>query len=383
MRIGHLLAPPPWPSGTFDPVRPLVHMLHDPPAVAIDVFALGSATAQPQPVAWSPVPIVTAPPGFPLAREIDIALAERDVDLLHVHGTATCPLIICRRWSDATGKPYLISPHGRLTPPARPMPWRARLAKLLYGNPLLAGAACMHASDEQEAQQLRGIGVGAPICIIRGPAAPSATSSPGMAHAVPQGLAGSKILLHLGPLRSGHAANALLRGWSAAREDHPDATRDWRLVVAGDHGRDQALPERWRRVAGITAQVHMLGTLTEATRRSLFQAATACVAATSHPDSRAAILAAWCHGLPVLMRESCCELDQGFAYGAAKRIQCDPASIARAIGELVRMDARARADMGAKGRLLAHRLSGPAAEFAEVYRWLLGRGPLPACVHVH
>ena len=109
VRIGHLIASPS-PNGMPDSVRPLLHTLHDPPAVAIDVFALGNAATQTSPGACSPVPIVTAPRGFPLAREIDIALAERDIDLLHVHGTEICPLIICRRWSDATGKPYLISP---------------------------------------------------------------------------------------------------------------------------------------------------------------------------------------------------------------------------------------------------------------------------------
>jgi poly(glycerol-phosphate) alpha-glucosyltransferase len=78
-----------------------------------------------------------------------------------------------------------------------------------------------------------------------------------------------------------------------------------------------------------------------------------------------------------------CNVPEGFAAGAALEIGTEPESIAEGVRALVEMSEAERRAMGARGRCLVEaRFSWPrvAAAMAEVYRWVAGGGPRPACI---
>jgi poly(glycerol-phosphate) alpha-glucosyltransferase len=94
------------------------------------------------------------------------------------------------------------------------------------------------------------------------------------------------------------------------------------------------------------------------------------------------ILDAWTYAKPVLMTPQC-NLPEGFAAGAAIRIETDPESIARGLASLVAMSAQDRLAMGQRGFALVHeRFSWPriALQMQGVYLWMLGQGPRPDCM---
>jgi poly(glycerol-phosphate) alpha-glucosyltransferase len=93
-------------------------------------------------------------------------------------------------------------------------------------------------------------------------------------------------------------------------------------------------------------------------------------------------LEAWSYALPVLMTPAC-NVPEGFAAGAALEIGTEPGSIAEGIRALIALPETERRAMGACGRrLVEERFTWPrvAAAMAEVYRWVAGGGPRPACV---
>jgi glycosyltransferase involved in cell wall biosynthesis len=94
------------------------------------------------------------------------------------------------------------------------------------------------------------------------------------------------------------------------------------------------------------------------------------------------VLEAWSYSLPVLMTPEC-NLPEGYAAGAAIRIETDPPQMAAGIMGLVGMPPDTRLNMGLKGReLVAERFNWTqiAISMHEVYEWLLGRRTKPICV---
>jgi poly(glycerol-phosphate) alpha-glucosyltransferase len=91
----------------------------------------------------------------------------------------------------------------------------------------------------------------------------------------------------------------------------------------------------------------------------------------------------WAHSKPVLMTPEC-NLPEGFAAGAALRIETNPKSIARGLQSLFEMSADERRQMGGRGlQLVSARFSWSvvAKELKQVYEWMLGGGTKPASLY--
>jgi poly(glycerol-phosphate) alpha-glucosyltransferase len=94
------------------------------------------------------------------------------------------------------------------------------------------------------------------------------------------------------------------------------------------------------------------------------------------------VLEAWAHGKPVLMTPQC-NLPEGFAAGAALRVEGSVAGMEAGLRTLWGMSRNELAGMGERGRdLVARRFAwgNIAREMKGVYEWILGGGPRPGCV---
>lgn len=94
------------------------------------------------------------------------------------------------------------------------------------------------------------------------------------------------------------------------------------------------------------------------------------------------VLEAWSWRLPVLMTTNC-NLPEGSKAGAAIMMEPDMEDISKALAELFSMDRIEREAMGARGRRLVEekfQWARVAEQMTQVYDWVLGRGPRPACV---
>jgi glycosyltransferase involved in cell wall biosynthesis len=236
------------------------------------------------------VPLVTPSPG---QRASFAALAERDVDVVHLHSSFTPPnALLARRLR----VPYVVSPHGGYAPASLA---RSSLRKALYGRlverRLVRGAALRVALTELEARDLLAFGGSEPIVVIPNGVHPAPRDVDPKAFRRELALNADRLLLFVGRLDVFHKGlDALVRGVAAAP--------GWHAVLVGSDFRGGG--DQLRNLAGtlgagsrltITGPRHGLA-LHEA------YAAADCFALTSRWEGLPlSLLEALTHGIPAVV----------------------------------------------------------------------------------
>lgn len=328
-------------------------------------------------------PLAPIPPlGFGFAPGLQRRLAHEDLDLVHVHGLWTYASLASLRWSDRQKRPHVVSPHGMLDAWAvRNAAWKKRLVGRWFENAHLVSAACLHALSPAEALSFRAYGLQNPICVLPNgidPPAP-ATSPPAWQAELNER---ARVLLFLGRLHPKKGLSSLIRALAKIRREN-GAGREWTLIVAGwdqcDHEREL---KKLAAELGVARAVKFVGPQFEQAKAASLAFADAFVLPSMSEGLPVAVLEAWSYGLPVLMTEAC-NLPEGFAAGAAMRIEAQASGIEQGLEALFSMSDAERRDMGERGRrLVCERFAWPRIGdgMKQVYEWVLGGGPPPACV---
>jgi glycosyltransferase involved in cell wall biosynthesis len=389
MRIGFLTASLSRQGGNVSAALPVLgRSLHSLAEVDVAAFGLRDEMTDADFGTWGTVTVTAAPARGPrkfgFSRDLDLALAHADLDLLHVHGLWTYTSVACRRWADATARPYIVSPHGMLDSWAvRRSPWKKLCAALLFEFAHLRGAACLHARCKDEAQTLRTWKLQNPICII-----------PNAVEQIPDSLArqrrltflhsaGKHVLLCFGPLLHDGNLHMLLRAWQLACKESTKCESDWSLILAVPDKNGGALVRECAAL-GVQKTVRVASASASASRE-LWETAAAVVLLPAASEQTVNVLRAWSHGLPVLLCGTCSAAAKLYE-AAAIAVQPTVEDVAKGLLTLVGMSEAERAALGARARRLVDACAAPAAiaeDMARVYRWALDRGPKPPCVVEH
>ena len=317
---------------------------------------------------------VHGPRAFGYAPDLSQALRMKNPDLLHVHGLWMYPSVAAVRWSRRS-RPHMVSPHGMLDPWAlHHSRWKKRISAALYENRHLRGAACLHALNAAEVRAIRDYGLTNPICVIpNGVELPEkrGKNSP----------AKDRILLYLGRLHPKKGLPALIEAWSRVQKNAVEA--GWRLKIAGwdqnGHRRDlEALVANLQ----VGTSVGFVGPQFGEAKSECFRTASAFVLPSLSEGLPMSILEAWSWRLPVVLTPNC-NLPEGVEAGAAIEMEANVESLTTALKRLFSMSIQERDTMGANGRRLVEQRfqwRRAAGQMAEVYDWILGAGPQPACV---
>jgi poly(glycerol-phosphate) alpha-glucosyltransferase len=162
-------------------------------------------------------------------REIIAALEEEKPDVLHLHSPYFPEHIPITRWARRTRLPYVVTPHGALSPGELALRWAVKIPyKYLFQRAILNGAAFVHALGTHE--HLERYGVRAPIVFVPNGVEPPAAVPVGhrpLSRAHPE-LDGRAILLFLGRLEPVQKGLDLL----LAAMERTERT-DLALVLAG------------------------------------------------------------------------------------------------------------------------------------------------------
>jgi poly(glycerol-phosphate) alpha-glucosyltransferase len=381
------------------------------PGVQAKVLTLRDAFTEADMPEWHPIMVrafpTIGPPQFGFSPKLARALLETDADVAHVHGLWMYPSVCALKWQCWTRRPGIISPRGMLDAWALNNSWwKKRVAGWLFENRHLRQAACLHAVCDAEAQAIRAYGLKNPIAIIPNgvdlPDVRTANAERQMSNWQPVIEGGRKILLYLGRLHPKKGLVNLLRAWARVSPERGVRHGEWALAIAGwDQGGHEVelkqiateLAIRWADIRAIrsevgnqkseieSASVLFLGPQFGPDKDVCFRACDAFVLPSFSEGLPVAVLEAWAYGKPVLMTPQC-NLPEGFATGAAVRIEPNPESIARGLEELFRTPGPALRALGANGRsLVASRFawSQIARDMKSVYEWVLGGGPRPNC----
>lgn len=302
-------------------------------------------------------------------------------DLLHLRGIWGPYGLAARLWRKQTGRPLLISPHGMLDPYAlsisRAKKW---IARILYADAMLRSASAMHALNRSEAEAFQRLGLAKPIAII-----PNGVDVFPIAERQPEE-GRTRRMAFLSRIHPKKGLDQLIRGWRKALHDHSATMSGWKLTLAGwDDGGHLERLEALVVELGLEGSVTFPGPQFDDAKRAYLDSADAFILPSFSEGLPVSVLEAWERSLPVLMTDAC-NLPEGFAVGAAVRVEPDVASIAAQLGEFCARPQAERMAMGAKGRAMVQDGYGWESitdKYLELYDWLAGRrGSPPPFVEV-
>jgi poly(glycerol-phosphate) alpha-glucosyltransferase len=290
------------------------------------------------------------PKSFGFSTDLLNLLDRENPDIVHLHGLWTYGSIAAQVWSHRTGKPVVVSPHGMLDPWALR---HRRLKKALAGAAFewrnLRNASRLHALNDGEVKALEACGLAGWIVKIPNGVALGETGG-----ADRRQRSSTRTLLYLGRLHPKKGLAETLVAWSLARNSLGGGGDPWRLVIAGwDDGGHQQELRGIVETRGLQDCVEFRGPVFGSDKDALYREADAFILASHSEGLPMTVLEAWSHAKPVFMTDEC-NLPEGFANGAAFRVETDPADIARALKDVLADETRLIA-AGQAGRALVER----------------------------
>src|SRR5262249_46787354 len=146
-------------------------------------------------------------------------------DVVDEHGLWLMPNVDAGRAAWLARKPFIVAPRGMLAPAALAFSrLKKRVVWTLLQGEVVRRAACIHATSEQEHDEIRDFGLNNPVAIVpNGIDLPEpgtrSTSSPGA----------GRVVLALGRIHPKKGLDRLVRAWARLEAVHPD----WLLRIVG------------------------------------------------------------------------------------------------------------------------------------------------------
>ncbi|HVA80760.1 MAG TPA: glycosyltransferase [Candidatus Binataceae bacterium] len=296
--------------------------------------------------------------------------------IIHNHGLWLMPNVQAGRVATRTGKPLVVSPRGMLAPAALEFSrWKKRAFWALFQGPSIRHVACLHATSEQEYEEIRSFGLSRPVAIIS-----NGIDIPDAAAFSDASMSGERTVLSLGRLHPKKALDRLLHAWARVEGGHPD----WRLRIAGppERGYDDELRGLSHRLG--LRRVAIEGPLYGEAKSAAYREADLFVLSSLNENFGLTVAEALAAGTPVVSTKGApwSGLDvQGCGWWVEHGVNSFTAALDRAMA----MPRDALAAMGARGRTWMIRdfsWEPIARDMLAVYRWLAVREEIPSIVRV-
>lgn len=289
--------------------------------------------------------------------------------LVHDHGIWG-PTNVAAWWAARSrAVPYVLSPRGMLEPWALAFKARKkRLAWMAYQQRIVASAAAVVATSEQECENVKRLFPKLPVAIIpNGVDLPTVTA--GLSARARDTSFGT--VLFMSRIHPKKNLPSLLAAW---RMLPPAVVAGWRLVIAGPdeagHGKEIATLVR---ELGLQDSVKLIGPVGEDSKAEVYQSADIFVLPSFSENFGVVVAEALAYGLPVIATT-------GTPWQELRRRGCgwwvgpDPKSLAGALTQAMGSSFDERRAMGAVGRAYAQEQfswDGIAASTMALYEWLL------------
>jgi glycosyltransferase involved in cell wall biosynthesis len=341
----------------------------------VALLSIASATAAPQDAyldGYRDRRFACSYAGVPILRDLrwssglraELRRTAHNADVIHDHGLWLMPNVEAAWCAAQAQKPLLVSPRGMFAPAALAFSrWKKRAFWQLLQGAAVRRAACVHATSEQEYQEIRDFGLRNPVAII-----PNGVDLPELPGAAINTSRPDHVVLSLGRLHPKKALDVLIRAWARVEAAHPG----WHLKVVGpsEAGYDAKLEAlaatlRLRRVS-IEGPVSAEAKLSEYRKADLF------VLTSLNENFGMTAAEALAAGTPVIATK-------GAPWGGLEAEGCgwwvehgvEP--LASALAKAMEMPNEALRIMGARGRAWMARdysWNRVADEMLRVYRWL-------------
>jgi glycosyltransferase involved in cell wall biosynthesis len=304
----------------------------------------------------------------------------RQFNLLHIHGLFSYPAIPTASLGSLYDIPYVVRPFGVLNRWGiqNRRPWLKKVSFRLIERRILAGAAAVHYTSEQEHLEAAELGVTQRAVII-----PNAVDEVATSDASPVGwfrskypqLADHKIILFLSRFDPKKGLDLLLLAFAQVRAQCSHT----KLVLAGsgDPAFTTRLREQARRL-GIDADIVWAGFLSGSEKWAVLADADIFVLPSYSENFGISIAEAMVSGLPVVVSDQVAIHREIAAAGAGLVVACKVKELAQALIHLVNHP-ELRSWMGKNGKSLVQKNFSPevvTAKLAKLYAEILS-GALP------
>jgi glycosyltransferase involved in cell wall biosynthesis len=320
---------------------------------------------------WKTVPFLTQ---LRVSKSLKSALLSADkADIIHAHGLWLMPNVYPAWAAKQAAKSYIVSPRGMLGSGAlkfsrirKQICWWAMQASALQA------ASCLHATSEQEYNDIRRAGLRQPVAVI-----PNGIDVPAIAPKAKSPRA-TRTVLFLGRLHPKKGLEGLIAAWASLEGRHPD----WQLEIVGPV--DNAYARSLQRVVAEKdiKRVWFIGPLYGAEKFAAYETADLFVLPTLDDNFALTVAEALAQGTPVISTKGAPwrGLDR---HGCGWWIEHGVDALKMALERAMRLDRVHLAAMGAAGRNWMQRefsWGSVAREMGSVYQWLARQGPQPACI---
>jgi glycosyltransferase involved in cell wall biosynthesis len=324
---------------------------------------------------WARVPVVRD-----LRRSSGLARVLRGLapkaDVIHNHGLWLMPNVDAGRAARLARKPFIVAPRGMLAPAALAFSrLKKRVVWALVQGEVVRNAACIHATSEQEHDEIRDFGLKNPIVII-----PNGIDLPELGSHSTAATDFGRIVLALGRIHPKKGLDRLVRAWARVESAHPQ----WRLRIIGPDELGHA--SELGALAGElkTQRVSIEGSIVGDAKTAAYREADLFVLPTLNENFAITVAEALAAGTPVIATKGAPW--QGLAReGCGWWIDHGVEPLAAALANAMVMTREALQAMGVKGRAwMARDFSWDrvAYDMLNTYRWLSSGGEAPSTVHL-
>jgi glycosyltransferase involved in cell wall biosynthesis len=271
-------------------------------------------------------------------------------DFVHGHGFYVGTNWLIGSEAGRQGKPLVYHPHGMFEP------WilgrsqfKKRVAHWLFEDRNFRNTRLWRALTQKEADQIRGLGIRAPIVVGANGVSPADFDEVLRLRPALHATRRSRNLLFLARLHPKKGLDWLVTAWAA----QPATLRaDWRIVVAGpDELGHRREIEQQVEAAGLAASFQFIGAVDGPDKMRALAEADAFILPSRSEGFSVAILEAMVCGLPVIATEAC-NFPEVQRAGGGWCVETSVAGITAALRELLNTDEKALAQRGAQARSL-------------------------------
>lgn len=309
-----------------------------------------------------------------MSNDMSLALeiAAKNADVVHNHGIWQMPNIMAGRAASRLNKPFVVSTRGMLAPEALAF---SRIRKRVFWKAIQGAAvhraACLHATSDQEYDELREFGLMSPVAVI-----PNGIDVPEFVQASP--LQQERVLLALGRIHPKKGFDILTRAWAQVMSAFPD----WQLRIIGpaEAGHDEELRSLARSLG--LSRFSVEGPVYGPAKNAILRDADLFVLPSLNENFGLTVAEALAVGTPVISSKGA-PWSGLESEGCGWWVDLGVESFAAALARAMTMPREALKAMGAKGRAWMARdysWNSVASDMLSVYRWLADEAEAPRVV---
>jgi glycosyltransferase involved in cell wall biosynthesis len=297
-------------------------------------------------------------------------------DVIHDHGLWLLPNVDAGRAALLAGKPFIVAPRGMLAPAALAFSrLKKRVVWALLQGKVVRRAACIHATSEQEHDEIRNFGLKNPVAIV-----PNGVDLPEPRAPSMSGTGASRIVLSLGRIHPKKGLDRLVRAWARLEAAHPN----WRLRIVGPdelgHAGELAALAAELKARRVWVEKSVAGDA----KIAAYQQADLFVLPTLNENFAITVAEALAAGTPVIATKGAPWRDLT-REGCGWWIDHGVETLVEALAKAMAMRPETLQAMGAKGRAwMARDFSWDrvAHDMLSVYHWLSSGGKAPSTVRL-